>query len=499
MVVLRTLARLQSALFGHKQSLSGTGASGANWPTSLSTLYGWPPPKLDPSRDTAWLDGLRGVAAFLVMTYHYHLEWWGFYLEAPYGAIEDQSWQIWRLPFLRIPMCSGHTQVSVFFVLSGFVLSWSPIGSIRRGQHEKMANTLASATFRRWIRLYLPCFLIGLISVAEIRLRIIELPIGRKETLIEQLWDYLLACERFSDPLYIDRQEREFLHDYNWTMWTIPHEFGGSLLVFLIVLGVARIPDYRRRTLAIGSIVLYALIRARWTYWLFSYGVLLADYIRERGSFITLTSRRAKLIWTSIFVLGLWLAGIPERSPFYTKPGYMFLDPLTPPNWREIEAGGRFWWCWAGILLVTSCCHLLPLRRVFEQPLMRYLGRVSYMLYVTHRIVYEVFGRHYRKWLSTMLMSKKYSEELQAEYYTASAPIAIMVFIVSWVVLCPVAIFVAHWCEVFVDGPSVKFAKWVDQGFVKGWSQGGAGTQAAEMVHLTATHDARREEEGRLA
>merc|ERR1711939_432595 len=53
--------------------------------SSIKSLLGWPPEQV--VRETAWLDGLRGVAAFLVMTYHLlSAVWPGTLLVAPYGA-----------------------------------------------------------------------------------------------------------------------------------------------------------------------------------------------------------------------------------------------------------------------------------------------------------------------------------------------------------------------------------------------------------------------------
>ncbi|KAF2152727.1 acyltransferase, class 3 [Myriangium duriaei CBS 260.36] len=505
MTLLRSLTRIQSALAsgggseGNTSGSSGGGGGGA-FSRFLARFYGWPPAKLDPGRDTAWLDGLRGVAAFLVLTYHYHLEWWTFYLEAPYGAKPEHWMQIWRLPFLRIFFCAGHAQVSVFFVLSGFVLSWSPLASVRRGQADKLATTLSSATFRRWLRLYVPCFAVGLWSILELKWGLIDPPtIAKKDTILGQLWDYVKACERFADPLKIDRAENEFLHAYNWTMWTIPHEFAGSLLVFLLVLSVSRIRDYTRRTIVISSVTIICMLKARWTYWLFTYGVLLADYIRQNGGFIELHNPAARLGWGVVMVFSLWLAGVPEHSPFYDRPGYEFLDSLVPSNYKDIETGGRYWWCWAGILFVTSACHLVAVRRIFESSFTRYLGRVSYMLYVTHRVCYECVGRSFRQVLSNMFMTQKWSEELKANYFTAGPIIGILLWILSWTFLGPFAIFVAHWCEVFIDAPSVRLAKWVDQGFVKGF---GAEKTAnhEEMVRLTAQEEATlTEREPRIA
>lgn len=456
----------------------------------LANIYGWPPPQLDAGHETAWLDGLRGVAALLVMTYHYHLEWWLFWLEAPWGAAEDQGWEIWRLPYLRLLFCAGHTQVSIFFVLSGFVLSWSPLGSIHRNNMEKLAHSLGSAAFRRWLRLYLPCFVVGFYSMLEVRWGIANIIAPYHGDFFPQVWDYIKACEKFADPLHIDRAEMEFVHPYNWTMWTIPHEFAGSLLVFLLVLAVARIPSFGRRAAFLGFIAFYAMSKARWTYWLFSTGVLLSDYIRFRGGFEKLsrsTTLPARLCWTAVLILALWLAGVPEHSTFYPATGYEFLDTITPENWMEVEGGGRFWWCWSGIMIITSTCHLTTVRSFFAMSFNRFLGRISYMLYITHRLVYHSIGKPFHNQMSTWLSVKKHNDLLDLDY---NAPpeggAAVLLWLISWLFLLPLALFVAHWCEVLIDGPSVKLAKWVEgkfnNGFLPERKEQGLGD---EMVRLT--------------
>lgn len=104
-----------------------------SWRTTvtLKKLTGYPP--APSTLETSWLDGLRGIAAFLVMMHHYGWDlFWATTYEAPCGAsILDQQGQpfgrpytqFWRLPFFSIWMTSDHTQVSVLFVLSSFVLS----------------------------------------------------------------------------------------------------------------------------------------------------------------------------------------------------------------------------------------------------------------------------------------------------------------------------------------------------------------------------------------
>lgn len=46
--------------------------------------------------------------------------------------------------------------VSCFFVMSGYVLSAKPLSLIMAGDFDALQANVASALFRRWLRLYLP-------------------------------------------------------------------------------------------------------------------------------------------------------------------------------------------------------------------------------------------------------------------------------------------------------------------------------------------------------
>ncbi|KAK6405711.1 hypothetical protein LTR95_018739, partial [Oleoguttula sp. CCFEE 5521] len=203
---------------------------------TFQKLTGWPPEKS--TRDTAWLDGLRGVAAFLVMIGHFGPTFWSpMTYEAPYGA-NNKGMQggdenprypmndIFRLPLLRVWFSSGHAQVSIFFVLSGFVLSWSPLRSMRQGQSQNstLGQSLSSAVFRRWVRLYLPCFAIAFWQLWEFRAgwRVMA-GVPNEEYIFMQIWDFIKRSARFANPFWINRRDNQYVHAYDWTMWTIPH------------------------------------------------------------------------------------------------------------------------------------------------------------------------------------------------------------------------------------------------------------------------------------
>ena len=439
----------------------------------VARLFGWRPSKITPARETAWLDGLRGVAAFLVMSYHFNLHWWGYHLEGPYGGLGPygNKWHIWRLPFIRIVMCAGHAQVSIFFVLSGFVLSWNPLSTVRSGNGDKLAQSLGSAITRRWLRLYLPCFAIIFGECLEYWNGLGGDFNGEPEpNLLMQIWHFVKATERWSNPFKLDRGPWTSIHDYDHTVWTIPYEFSGSMLVFVLLVAVGRIPRYAKRTLAVIVITLYAFFMAQWTYGLFLTGVLLADYVQLSGGFenVSALSTLPRIIWSIVLVIALYLAGVPEKNDnYFTRPGYTFLDALVPANWEEAEGGQRFWWCWAGVLVILASCHLATIRKIFELSFPRYLGRVSFMLYITHRIVLREIGIPVRYAMLKVCGEKQHSLFEQKDVYVASSWLTFIIYFAHWAVIGPLALLIAHWCEVLIDSPSTRLARRVDDFFTK--------------------------------
>lgn len=103
-------------------------------------------------RPTAYLDGMRGAGAVIVSfghyttsTYNTHHGW----------GCEDRYYNFMRLPILRL-VHGGGAAVALFFVISGYALSYKPMQCIRNGDLGNFSTSLSSMAFRRAIRLYLP-------------------------------------------------------------------------------------------------------------------------------------------------------------------------------------------------------------------------------------------------------------------------------------------------------------------------------------------------------
>ncbi|OQO12496.1 hypothetical protein B0A48_03138 [Cryoendolithus antarcticus] len=454
---------------------------------TLRNLTGWPPEKS--TRDTAWLDGLRGVSAFLVMIGHFGLTFWrAWTYDAPFGANDVRTQggpdnpraplhDIWRLPILRVWFSSGHAQVAIFFILSGFVLSWGSLRSMRQGQTSALGSSLGSSVFRRWIRLYLPCFAVAFWQMLELRVGLRgNITITIEKYLYMQVWDFIKYSAIFANPFTINRDDSQYIHKYDWTMWTIPHEYAGSLLVYLTVLGVSRCNSQRKRTAVLLLLAVTAHIAAQWDFWLFATGVLFANYVVARGGFAQLghdSSFLVRTVWVLVLIVGLLMAGIPPKArEYYDRHGYDWLDRLVPKAWEEHEGGLRLWWCWAGILCVTSCAHLPLARKFFELPLMRYMGRISYMLYLLHRVVLNLVGQPlteavYKPFGRTGYIDFSKAGDGKVGGNFAFRCITFLIYLILLLVMVPLTFLVSHWGEVLIDAPSTRLARSVDNWFSK--------------------------------
>ena len=77
---------------------------------------------------TGFLDGMRGVAAFLVIVFHLVVCCY----DAKHGFASGdhgEHREFFKLPFVRI-IYAGVTMVSIFFVVSGYALSYKPVISL---------------------------------------------------------------------------------------------------------------------------------------------------------------------------------------------------------------------------------------------------------------------------------------------------------------------------------------------------------------------------------
>ncbi|KAL8728437.1 MAG: hypothetical protein Q9166_005399 [cf. Caloplaca sp. 2 TL-2023] len=385
-----------------KGSLSNF-ASGQWYFQPIELLPAWwkwtesPPPKLHP---TSWLDGLRGVAALIVFFHHSSQIW--FRGLRPGWASNPDAYHIMQLPVLRI-LFSGGAMVSIFFVISGYVLSTKPLKLARQGRYEELSENLASSVFRRGPRLFVPCivstFLTAILTMTG---AFVDEGVSRHYphagTLWEQMASWVHETLWFINPFAGGTGFEE-------NLWTIPTEFQGSLLVFICALGLSRC----RNVVRLGCLILFIGYWLWFGYWatvLFLGGIVLAELDHGRslpGVDLTCvpktqTNDRKRTVWYGVLVfVAIFFLSMPEYDESVTSSfGYVTLSTtLTPASWMNHWGPGRWWPCLSSILLVAVIDNAGSdafYQRLFTYRFPQYLGRVSFSLYLCHGVTLYTVG-----------------------------------------------------------------------------------------------------------
>ncbi|KAF3936307.1 hypothetical protein ABW19_dt0208434 [Dactylella cylindrospora] len=298
-------------------------------------------------------------------------------------------------------MC-GASMVSIFFVISGYVLSYKAITLIRRQDYAGVLSTLSSSTFRRAIRLFLPT----LTSVLCIALLIQSgaftwpskhakngkngvIPGWREQdppilsSFTRQMRDAFWAWARMSNPFLW----KEYFITYDLHLWTIPVEFRCSVLVFLSLLGLARVKAWVRMITLSAMAVACLTYLDRWDVCLFLSGAVLAEITIIRAE---KDRKGSNILLLPILLAGLYLASQPSHDPGKT-PGYRTITAYTP---KSVSEKGRFWPSVAAILVAYALSSATPkgLQRPFTTTFAQYLGKISYALYLVHGPVCRSLG-----------------------------------------------------------------------------------------------------------
>ncbi|KAF1995069.1 hypothetical protein P154DRAFT_612204 [Amniculicola lignicola CBS 123094] len=425
-------------------------------------------------RPTAWLDGLRGFAALLVYLHHNQL--WahdGFgniVFENSFGY--EGRHYFAALPFVRNFFSGGHFAVSIFFIISGYVLSVKPLSLIQNGQRHDAADNIASALFRRWVRLYIPVIGVTLTWVAfrHWTKMWMELP-DLQNTFREELLNWYYMFKNFSF-VFLTGEQWAFANVYHAHVWSIPIEFKGSIIIYTALLAFSRCTRNARLWCETSLIVYFLYIVDGWYGALFVSGMLLADLDLLAASnqlprFLSMLENFKELIFFHLFIIGLYLGGVPscdapdlKQGLIGKSPGWIWLWKLKPqavwePKW--------FYLFWAALLVVSAVPRLPWLKRFFEMRFCQYLARISFALYLVHGPM--IFLLADRLNAAAGLTREKHQEGIPGWVdkfpLPKKGPMGLeLAFWGPQLIIFPVTLYLAEMVTKVFDEPSVKFAGW---------------------------------------
>lgn len=347
-----------------------------------------PGKKLQP---TSYLDALRGYAALIVLNHHYF----------PWTQNAIIQW-----PFIRL-IRSGRGMVDIFFVISGYVLSYRLLQLMRAKQEGPMLSAFASSFFRRYIRLYGSAAAAIFITVMVMWMGWGPLP--PRDTFLEQIWDWAYDVGRFSNP-FVDLPgywtPDTFGSKYLVPLWTIPIEFRGSIFLYIFCIASCKLSVKGRMVFCVLLIVLcyyWAAIYAA----LFLEGLFLAELALTRHPERVNPSRAptlpsnsgelapgprkqsltVRLFYFSVIMIALFLVSQPNEDLLNEFWPWPHLYYAIPTKYLGSPVAEHWWLSIGSVMLIwalDSCPSMqTPLRWNFSQ----YLGHLSFGIYVMHIVV----------------------------------------------------------------------------------------------------------------
>lgn len=426
------------------------------------------PPRLRGS--TAYLDGLRGWAAFLVYITHHILacHMW-LPLEMGYGYKDEYFFL--STPLIRTLFTGSHMAVHIFFVISGYVLTRGTLQHIHSGSSgEKIASGLASAVSRRYVRLWLP------IAATTFLTMTVGYMVNQRG--VEQAATYPLEIAHWVESISLTAFPLSTVSwmDYNPHTWTIPYEFRGSMYVFLALLATHRMTRRARMSLILG-LALWTHRFAAWGASTFLMGTFLAelDLMRDEDwpawRWLVLLQRHKGKLFALLIPFALHLGGqpalafgSPSGEEYLDAWGFHYLGLLIPgPYLGKLN---DFWYTPGAVIVVVAVTHVPVLRRVFEMRFPQYLGHISYGFYLVHGPVMFILGeRLYAAVGVTTATSMPISAWNGVWAFGKDVgPVGLEVnFLSCHLVLLPLTFYLAELCTVLIDEPSVRLARWLYQ------------------------------------
>lgn len=327
-----------------------------------------------------YLDGMRGVAAVFVIFSHCFL-WFAPEMHTGIDLQGLKEQLIFNSPFTFF--FKGGSAVTLFFVLSGFVLARSCMLSPNPSEY------ILSSAKRRYIRLGIPV-------CASIVISYILTHMGAFRA--ESLGSYSALSHKYVEELpfinfIFDSLIGGMIYgngDFNYVLWTINIEFFGSLLVYA-TMSIFYKDIKSLRIFSLSAAIMLMTSQSDFIVYqsMFFYGCFLSTFkINDAGP-----NKYALLIPTLMILTGLYLHGFNSFS--WRSSSYSFLVGIN--NGINKLIGRDFLWNIItpsiGSFLIISCVSInANVFNFLNNKFFRFYGRISFSLYLLHSFVLAILA-----------------------------------------------------------------------------------------------------------
>lgn len=328
-----------------------------------------------------WLDGLRGVAALQVVLLHYAIAFLpGIGLGAP--ALVRFPWEH---AFIGTPLAfllDGSSAVYLFFIMSGVVLTYAfdaaprdVIASILR-RLTRLGVPMAAATiFAAVLFFWLPDAHVTAAGITESHwLR----GIGPADLSLAEVWHQITLegmLAGFAGVSMIPEWATAQLalaptgHAYNPPLWSLHVELVGSLLVLLLV-AIRSLAD---KNMYRATCVVLAICFFNSSLGLFIFGHAAADWLGRP------VARWAWLPGLSCLTAGVALCVAGQLNIVTLIGAYLPAPPIGLSNGGDVMQK-----TFGAALVFIGVTHLPTVQLILEKPAARWLGKISFSLYLVH-------------------------------------------------------------------------------------------------------------------
>ncbi len=319
------------------------------------------------------LETLRGLGAVIVLICH--LAAFFFPASFPNSPTAPQfPLEAWLRWFPGSLLISGRFAVSLFFVLSGVVLSLRYLGPKAAAEAD-----LAGAVVKRLFRLLPMVAFAALATLALGRVGFLfHLQFAQTPSLA-----WLSTLNEWQKPLHELLRQAWYRPITEATalvppLYTIGLEIQGSFLVFALLF-LMRHVQRPRWILGVTLLIFHSQSLAG-----FVAGLMLAEAFQNSARF----RHWASQVWIAIptLLVGLWLGSQQLEGPGSAE--HAVADSFLPP----IHFGQYGWQMIGAILVLAVILGNKTLLRYLDFPFGRWLGSISYGLYAIHFTVLSSLG-----------------------------------------------------------------------------------------------------------
>ena len=397
----------------------------------------------------SWADGIRGLAAITVILQHF-LNAFFPKMNGPCLPDGAQGWQFMTYPMIR-SIYAGNFSVHVFFVLSGIVV---PFRYLVKG--SKDITIIQSSLIRRPARLFFPILPLSFISYVMYMLNAYEISADIKFLGIMNFKPKFRSFGQFLLDTFIGIWMSDG-DTYIPQAWTLSYEMMGSILLYVVLLGLHGVNTTFKICFIFALSFLFAVASTFYGIMLIYYhdflvGLLIgmfivwrADQMERCGRFTSKrTERICQVVGIMFFLLGLFFGSYPLSITGNEDAKYWSgMKSISDPT----ALHEKFWYTLGGTFLIFGIVLSGWLQWFFSIAPFAFIGKISYPLYLIHLQIMASAG--------TAIFKALYAGGTGKLSYEASA---ILMLFLYFVILFPLSFIGVY----LLDKPSIEIGRWLE-------------------------------------